>query len=439
VTDGGGRDESLVLPLGGRGSTDPARVGPKAATLARLRVAGFPVPDGFCLSTTAYRAHLGAGGIADAGQALRGADPEEARRVALRLRLACLRDLEPSITAPLDAAWAALGGTTGTLLAVRSSASLEGTARASAAGQFETFLGVASAADLATAVRACWASLWSARVLRYLGGRGLDPAGAAMAVLVQRLVPARAAGGALSRTPDGGVLLTGAWGLGTVVAQGEVVPDRYVVSRAGARLTRVEPGRKARRLDAVAPDGPRWEAVSPGLAAAPCLEETEAVALAQLVLAVEAELGKPVEVEWALDDRGFHLLQARPLARGPGLQDGASTPGPVLLVGQPAGAGRASGPVCVVRSETELARVGAGDVLVTRVAGPALASVLPRVAAVVAELGGSTSHLAALARERGIPAVLGVAEATRRLDDGRPVTVDGVTGTVHARADEVIL
>jgi pyruvate,water dikinase len=100
-------------------------------------------------------------------------------------------------------------------------------------------------------------------------------------------------------------------------------------------------------------------------------------------------------------------------------------------VGQPAGVGRAAGPARVVRHEADLARVEVGDVLVTRVAGPALASVLPRVAAVVAELGGSTSHLAALARERGLPAVLGVADATRRLTDGCLLVVDGVTGAVH--------
>src|SRR5574341_409847 len=89
-------------------------------------------------------------------------------------------------------------------------------------------------------MRACWASLWSTRALRYLRDRGVDPAGTAMAVLVQRLVPARAAGGALSRTPEGGMLLTGAWGLGASVAHGEVVPDRFRLGRDGSLLG-VEP------------------------------------------------------------------------------------------------------------------------------------------------------------------------------------------------------
>lgn len=155
------------------------------------------------------------------------------------------------------------------------------------------------------------------------------------------------------------------------------------------------------------------------------------MALARAVLAVEAVLGTPVEVEWALGDDGFQLLQARPLRVEPRPASEARGLRHPSLMGHASGRGRGSGRACVVRRESDLDRVGLGDVLVTRVAGPALAAVLPRVAAVVAERGGSTSHLAALARERGIPAVLGVPEATRRIPDGARVVVDGVTGGVH--------
>jgi pyruvate,water dikinase len=101
------------------------------------------------------------------------------------------------------------------------------------------------------------------------------------------------------------------------------------------------------------------------------------------------------------------------------------------LTGHPAGIGWGAGRACVVNCECELTRVGPGDILITRVAGPALSQVLPRVAGVVAELGGSTSHLASLGRERGIPMVLGVLEATRRIPDGAQVAVDGVAGVVR--------
>ena len=142
-------------------------------------------------------------------------------------------------------------------------------------------------------------------------------------------------------------------------------------------------------------------------------------------------MGMPVEIEWALDDEGFKLLQARPLHVQP-----AHVPDEIWLRhpglnGHPAGIGWGSGRAVVVSCECELARVAPGDVLVTKVAGPALSHILPRVAGVVAELGGSTSHLASLARERGIPMVLGVLDATVHIPDGSQVAVDGVAGIVR--------
>ena len=139
----------------------------------------------------------------------------------------------------------------------------------------------------------------------------------------------------------------------------------------------------------------------------------------------------PVEIEWALDDAGFKMLQARPLhTQTTEVPDEIWLNHP-RLNGHPAGVGWGTGRACVINCECELSRVGPGDVLVTRVAGPALSHILPRVAGVVAERGGSTSHMASLARERGIPMVLGVLDATERIPDGAMVAVDGVAGVVR--------
>jgi pyruvate,water dikinase len=263
----------------------------------------------------------------------------------------------------------------------------------------------------------------------------VDPGHTAMAVIVQRMVKARAAGGALSQTTDGTLLLTGTWGLGSAVAQGEVVPDRWLLGRDGA-LVSVEPGRKD-RLVACAPDGgSRPEAVQPDLVTAPCLTANEAVTLERLVLRAESVIGAPVEVEWGKDERGFYLLQARPLSVEPRPETGEGSHQHRGLKGQPAGVGRGSGRACIVIHEHDLEHVRLGDVLVTQIAGPALTAVLPRVAGVVAELGGSTSHLAALARERGIPAVLGVRNATREIVENSTVAVDGDEGLVYQIGDE---
>ena len=423
--------DPVVIPLESPAALEADRVGPKAARLARLRLAGLPVPDGVCLDAAAYREALAAGGVADAARRVAQADEPEARRLALAVRLGLTRTALPApLTNALLGAWRDLGAGPGAPLAVRSSALIEDNPETSFAGQFETFLGVDTTTDLLTTVRACWAALWATRALRYMRVHGVDPGATAMAVLVQRLVPARAAGGALSRTPEGGMLITGAWGLGSAIAQGEVVPDRFLLGRDG-RLEDVEPGRKDRLVRVAPGTGPRPEAVTPGLVTAPCLDEAEAVALGRMVLTAEEAFGAPVEVEWALGPTGPQILQARPLRTAPAVVPDELWLRHPGLTGHPAGIGWGEGPACVVDHEHDLGRVRLGDVLVTQVAGPALTAVLPRVAGVVAELGGSTSHLAALARERGIPAVLGVPEATKRIPDGALVAVDGVTGIVR--------
>ncbi len=424
--------ERLALPLDAPDAVDAELVGGKAATLARLLRSGLPVPDGICLTADAYRLQRDAAGVSGPAERVGAADdPYEARRLALEVRLGFLQGpLAAPVADALDAAHARMAETPGQLLAVRSSALREDAPGTSFAGQFDTLLGIATRVDTVTAVRACWACLWSTRALRYMRAHDVDPGHTAMAVILQRIVAAHAAGGALSRPEDGGVVVTGTWGLGSALAQGEVVPDRWTLARDGS-LESADPGRKDRRVVASAAGGARPEAVAPELIHAPCLAPADVVELGRLVSRIEALVGGPVEVEWAKDERGFHVLQARPLHVEP-----RHAPDEVWLrhpglTGQPAGVGWATGPACVVLHEHDLEHVKLGDVLVTQVAGPALTAVLPRVAGVVAELGGSTSHLAALARERGIPAVLGVSDATRRIPEGAVVAVDGVTGAVR--------
>jgi pyruvate,water dikinase len=171
--------------------------------------------------------------------------------------------------------------------------------------------------------------------------------------------------------------------------------------------------------------------VSAARAAEPCLDPARVMEIGRFLRRAEDIVGGPVEIEWALDDEGVKLLQARPLH----LQ-AAHVPDEIWLQhprlsGHPAGVGWAAGRAVVINCECELGRVAPGDVLVTRVGGPALSHILPRVAGVVTERGGSTSHFASLARERGVPMVLGVADATRRIPDGAQVAVDGVAGIVR--------
>jgi pyruvate,water dikinase len=422
---------AVILPLAAADRTDTNRVGPKAANLAALARAGLPTPGGFCITADAYRRQIEHLGLAAAISEYDHADQPAQRRLAVEIRLQLYQsELAPDLVAEVLAAWRAEPKPA----AVRSSALIEDRADANFAGQFESFLGVREDAEFLIALRACWAALWTTNARRSMAQHEQSPAGTAMAVLVQPLVAARASGGGLSETADGQMLISATWGLGSTIAQGEVVPDRIVLSRQGFVRSN-DAGRKHHREICTHKGGngagTSPQAVPAALVGVPCLQAGEATALGRLMRKAESVLGMAIEIEWALDERGFQLLQARPLHMRP-----AQVPDEIWLKhpglnGHPAGIGWGSGRAVVVNCECELTRVAPGDILVTRVAGPALSHILPRVGGVVAELGGSTSHLASLARERGIPMVLGVLDATRRIPDGAQVAVDGVAGVVR--------
>ena len=425
---------NLIVPLNFAEACDAGRFGPKAANQAVLGRAGLPIPDGFCLDAEAYRKQVTALGLWEAAHGAFGAkDSPQMRRAALNMKLGLLdRPIDPDILDPLLAARRALIDRTGALVCVRSSALVEDRYGSSFAGQFESFIGIETEEDFITAVRSCWGALWATRALRYMATHDINPAETAMSVLVQPLVSPKASGGGLSQTADGGMLLSATWGLGSAIAQGEVTPDRYVLSAEG-EIREVVAGRKDHAVTCHHHhrEEPRTLLSPKAIVTKPCLTTPQILELAALLRRVSEVMAMPVEMEWALDDKGFKLLQGRPLH-----MQAATEPDPIWmrhprLNGHPAGIGCGEGVARVVNCECELERVGPGDVLVTKVAGPALSPILSRVAGVVAELGGSTSHLASLARERGIPMVLGVHEATQRIPDGVRVSVDGVAGVVR--------
>ena len=420
---------AFVVTLDTPQGADADCVGPKAANLAALMRAGLPTPGGFALSAAAYGCQLRHLGLEDLVKQYNDADLPASRKLSVQIRLALYQQaIAPDILAPLLAAWHAQCAN-GSLGAVRSSALIEDRKGANFAGQFESFLGLADESEFLTAVRACWAALWTSHARRYMDNHGLSPADTAMAVLIQPTVNARASGGGLSETAEGHMLISATWGLGSAIAQGEVVPDRIVLSRNGFLRT-IEAGRKNHR-DTCAHGVAAPQLVPADMVSEPCLTPGEAVTLGRLLKKCEQLAGGPVEIEWAMDESGFKLLQSRPLhVEAPIVPDAIWLQHPGVR-GHPAGIGWGAGRAVVVNCECELSRVAPGDVLVTKVAGPALSQILPKVSGVVAELGGSTSHLASLARERGIPMVLGVLDATRAIPDGAQCAVDGVAGVVR--------
>ncbi|MET4637543.1 PEP/pyruvate-binding domain-containing protein [Mycetocola sp. 2940] len=296
---------SPVLALDALGRGDVALAGGKGANLGELVRAGFPVPPGFVVTTDAYARvaeELDIAGWYHAGDA-----------AAIRAALASVvvpADLRTRITEAYDA----LGSGQ---VAVRSSATAEDLPGAAFAGQQDTYLGIAGADAVVDAVRRCWASLWTDRAIAYRKRLGIAPDEVAIAVVVQSLIDADAAGVLFTADPvtghRGRLILDASAGLGESVVSGLVTPDHLVLDEHGSLLSWT-PGRREVVIRPTA-DGVRHEA---GTATAePLLEPTEIAALARLGAAVQAHFGRPQDLEWALADGSVFLLQARPMTALP--------------------------------------------------------------------------------------------------------------------------
>lgn len=273
--------DALVLPLTAIGRADLPRAGGKGANLGELLRAGFSVPEGFCLTTAAYR-RRGAGGV----------PPEVAA--------ACLE------------AYRALGGGP---VAVRSSATAEDLPGASFAGQQETYLNIVGEDALIAAIPRCWASLYTERAVAYRASLGMDDADLALAVVVQRMVEARAAGVLFTADPVTGhrrhAVIDASGGLGEAVVSGAVDPDRYIVDRIDGRILERRIGAKQLRIEAVAGGGIRRIAEADGR---PALGEHELQELVRTGSAIEAHFGQPQDIEWAIAKDGkLWIVQTRPI------------------------------------------------------------------------------------------------------------------------------
>ncbi|MCH6471743.1 PEP/pyruvate-binding domain-containing protein [Sinomonas terrae] len=292
-----GAPSPLTLPLESLRAADLPRAGGKGANLGELLAAGLPVPPGFVVPTAVYRAHAEAPGV-DPEQAAK--DPAKARAAITQTPLdPALLDAIAAALAKLPAGGAGTGGasTEGPRVAVRSSATAEDLPGAAFAGQQDTFLNVEGNEGVADAIRRCWASLWTDRAVQYRERQGIAPSDVAIAVVVQRMVDAEAAGVLFTANPLTGrrseLVVDAARGLGEAVVSGEVTPEHLVLGRDGEVRSRVS-GR----------DGQ-------------VLSEDDAKELAALAVRAEEHFGVPQDIEWAVADGRVMLLQARPMTALP--------------------------------------------------------------------------------------------------------------------------
>jgi phosphohistidine swiveling domain-containing protein len=321
VSRSGNANVKLTLPLGDVDRTTLPIVGGKAANLGELIRAGLPIPDGFCVTTTAYELVTEGASLDPILENLAHTHADDTSRqaeLAAAARTALLAAPVPStLTEAIVEAYRKLGNGTSAPVAVRSSATAEDLPHASFAGQQDTFLNVVGADAVLDAVRLCWASLWTDRAVSYRVSNGIDHRSVRLAVAVQRMVEATVAGILFTANPLTGrrrqAVIEASPGLGEAVVSGAVNPDHLVVNTTTGEIVERRPGDKQVAIRAVAGGGTQRVKLT-GREDESSLRDAQVHALAALGVRVEAHYGAPQDMEWAIDtDGGSWLLQARPI------------------------------------------------------------------------------------------------------------------------------
>lgn len=446
----------LVLDLKNVSAEAGNLAGGKMAHLGRIATElGLPVPEGFVVTAAAFAQFMAHAGIAQrvrerlAQVPIEALDQFEQASAEIRAMIAAA-PLPPPLVEQMRAAVARLvaaGAGQDAGFAVRSSAVWED-GEFSFAGQYETRLNVPADA-LEQSYREVVGSLFTPRAVFYYRTKGFAEEEMAMAVGVMRMIPATAAGVLLTRDPldpEREVMVAhGVWGLGTTLVDGLGHADVIVVARGTGQVVERRIAEKSSRDAARARGGVHREPVEPSKSGQPSLDDAHAGALVRYGAALERLFGGPQDVEWALDGEGrLWILQSRPLQVLGGPAPAAPPrriAGRRVLIdaGVVACKGVGAGPVVVVRTDEQARAFPPGAVLVAHATTTGLAMALPRAAALVTDVGSAAGHLASLAREYGIPALLDTGIATAVLAEGSEVTVDAYNGNVYeGRVEELL-
>ncbi|MBL6809985.1 MAG: phosphoenolpyruvate synthase [Litoricola sp.] len=460
--------DNYILWFNELGMNDVERVGGKNASLgemiSNLAGAGVSVPNGFATTAHAYREFLAHENLADRiNQALAVLDVDDVNALAktgAEIRSWIINTpFQPALDQAIEAAFAMMIADNPSMkVAVRSSATAEDLPDASFAGQQETFLNISGIENVKHAIKEVFASLFNDRAISYRVHQGFAHELVALSAGIQRMVRSEtgAAGVMFTMDTESGfrdvVFVTAAYGLGETVVQGAVNPDEFYVHKPtleadrpailrrtrGSKLIKMvyadssKPGRSVETVD-----------VDPTERREFCVTDAEVEALARQALTIEKHYGRPMDIEWARDgdDGQLYIVQARP-ETVQSQQDGRQMErfvlkekSDVLAQGRAIGQKIGRGTVRLVKDISRMDEVQPGDVLVTDMTDPDWEPVMKRASAIVTNRGGRTCHAAIIARELGIPAVVGCGDATELLEAGIDVTVscaEGDTGHIYA-------
>lgn len=457
------------------GKEDVGLVGGKGANLGEMTTANLPIPYGFVVTSYAYfhfihKANLGQK-IKDILSIINYENSAELQQASSHIQELILNaEMPPELAEEIVQYYDELNAKEEEylskkysflhytfhkiknlykhpLVAVRSSATAEDLPSASFAGQQESYLNVKGEAHLLQKVKECWASLFTQRAIYYRQQQGFDHFKVGLAAVVQRMVQSDKSGVAFSVDPVTNdktkIIIEAVYGLGEYIVQGKVTPDHYEVDKRSFVI--LEREAKYQNVKFVRDGaGNKEVSLSKKEGSQQKLDEEEILKIAMLVKDIEKHYYFPQDIEWAIENSRAYVVQSRPITtikeQSEVVQNGmvVSTEGSspeqkhkLLLLGSPASPGIGVGPVQIITSPDEIGKIKQGDILVAPQTNPDYVPAMKKAAAIVTEKGGRTSHAAIVSRELGIPAVVGAEAATKVLNNGMVISVNGALGEVY--------
>ena len=422
---------------------DIISVGGKGASLGEMASLGLPVPRAFVVTAQAFRRFLVEADLEEkifsSFERLDVEDNEALEKAADHAKQLVMNAKIPAILKEeIKKAYKKMSAED-LIVAVRSSATAEDLPDASFAGQQETYLNIRGVANLLESVQMCWASLYGARAIYYRAKQGFDDHTVNIAVVVQQLVHSEKAGVMFTSHPitgESNTIIEGSWGLGEAVVSGSVSPDKYVFDQRTEKVIDTLISNKKVEIISDGDHGTKLVDVAPARQDAQVLSDAEVAKLGMYGKIAENHYGIPQDVEWGIVKGTIYILQSRPITTIGAKKENKSMSGPkseakILLKGQGAAPGIASGKVVVIRDVKDTGSVREGDILVTKMTNPDMVPAMRKVAAIITDEGGMTCHAAIVSRELGTPAIVGTKTATKVLTNGQLITVDGEKGLIY--------
>lgn len=428
---------------------DIPSVGGKGANLGEMINFGIPVPPGFVITSQAYFYFLEQNNLPPKIKSIltevNRDDPSSYTAVSEKIKKVFQKAVFPKdLALEIMKSYLKLGNNINhTLVAVRSSATAEDLPTASFAGQQRTFLNIKGEANIVRAVQECYASLFEPRAIFYRQQNHFDHFKVGLAVPVQKMIQSEVSGVMFTVNPvtnaKNEIVIEAVWGLGEMIVQGQVTPDRYLVDKSEMKIMGAETNEQTVQLtqtnnvtkEAKVPENRQNKRK---------IDDKMIIQIAKFGKKLQDHYFFPQDCEWAIEKGKLYFVQTRPITtlnqKGEAgsekrEQKEESKNKNILLTGISASPGIATGPVKIIHSPKEIGKVKKGDILVTEMTTPDFVPALKEVVAIITDKGGQTSHAAIVSRELGVPCVVGTQKATLILKTGQVVTVNGKTGEIY--------